>query len=102
MEPALVLGSVCVANLAVILNREKFIFSLTSPRLIVQIERVAEILKDRLGNKIGEIKTESGGKQVIYDRLGNRLGYYDPKANITYDRLGNKIGSGNLLTRLLH
>ena len=58
----------------------------------------AEVLKDRLGRKIGEIRT-NGSKQEIYDRLGRKLGYYDGK--FTYDRLGRKVGSGNLLTTLL-
>ena len=57
-----------------------------------------EVLKDRLGRKIGEIRT-NGSKQEIYDRLGRKLGYYDGK--YTYDRLGRKVGSGNLLTTLL-
>lgn len=59
---------------------------------------MGQILRDRLGNKIGEIKDE-GNKQFIFDKLGNRLGYFDGK--YTYDRLGNKIGQGNLLTTLL-
>lgn len=58
-----------------------------------------EILRDRLGHKIGEIRVE-GNRDVIYDHLGHKLGYYDGK--YTYDRLGHKIGSGNLLTMLLN
>ena len=58
-----------------------------------------EILRDRLGRKIGEIRAE-GNRDVIYDHLGHKLGYYDGK--YTYDRLGHKIGSGNLLTMLLN
>lgn len=58
-----------------------------------------EILRDRLGHKIGEICVE-GNRDVIYDHLGHKLGYYDGK--YTYDRLGHKIGSGNLLTMLLN
>ncbi len=57
-----------------------------------------EVLKDRLGRKIGEIRT-NGSKQEIYDKLGRKLGYYDGK--YTYDKLGRKVGSGNLLTTLL-
>ena len=58
-----------------------------------------EILRDRLGHKIGEIRVK-GNRDVIYDHLGHKLGYYDGK--YTYDRLGHKIGSGNLLTMLLN
>lgn len=57
-----------------------------------------QVLRDRLGNRIGEIK-EEGNKQTIYDRLGNRLGYYDGR--YTYDRYGNRVGEGNLLTRFI-
>lgn len=57
-----------------------------------------QILKDRSGNKIGVIRSESS-KDVIYDRSGNKLGYFDGR--YTYDRSGNKIGGGNLLTTLL-
>jgi len=60
-----------------------------------------QILKDKLGNKIGSIKNLSDGKLEIRDKLGNKLGTYDPKRNETYDKLNNKIGSGNLLTTLL-
>ena len=59
---------------------------------------LADVLKDRLGRKIGEIR-QNGSKQEIYDKLGRKLGWYDGKN--TYDRLGRKIGSGNLLTTLL-
>ena len=58
-------------------------------------------LKNKLGNKIGSIKTNFDGKLVLYSKLGNKLGTYDPKKNETYNKLGNKIGSGNLLTTLL-
>lgn len=60
-----------------------------------------QILKNKLGNKIGSIKTHADGKQEIRSKLGNKLGTYDPKRNETYNKLGNKIGSGNLLTTLL-
>ena len=59
---------------------------------------MSQILKDRLGRKIGEIK-ESGGVLTIYDRLGRKLGYY--KNGITYDRLGRKVATGNMLTNFL-
>lgn len=59
-----------------------------------------QVLKDKLGNKIGEIR-DSGTIQTIYDKLGNKLGEYRTKPNTTHDKLGNKIGSGNLLTTFL-
>lgn len=65
-----------------------------------QIEMKRQVLKDRVGNKIGEIR-DNGRVQTIHDRIGNKLGEYRPKTNTTHDRIGNKIGSGNLLTTLL-
>ena len=59
-----------------------------------------QILRDKVGSKIGEIR-EQGGKQVIYDKLGSKKGEYDPKTNVTKDKLGKKVGTGNLLTTLL-
>ena len=57
-----------------------------------------QVLRDRLGNRIGEIK-EEGSRLVIRDRIGNLLGYFDGK--YTRDRIGNIVGIGNLLTTLL-
>lgn len=57
-----------------------------------------EVLKDKHGNKIGEIRT-SGKDLVIYDKHGNKLGSYDGK--YTYDKHHKKVGSGNLLISLL-
>lgn len=59
-----------------------------------------QVLKDRIGNKIGEIR-DTGSVQTIYDKIGNKLGEYRPSSNTTHDKIGNKIGSGNLLTSLL-
>ena len=59
-----------------------------------------EAIRDRNGNKLGEIET-NGTKQVIRDKNGNRLGEYDSLDNTTRDKNGNKLGTGNTLTRLL-
>ena len=59
-----------------------------------------QILKDRIGNKIGEVR-EQGNRFIIVDRIGNKMGSYDPKTNTTYDHIGNKYGTGNLLSRQL-
>ena len=60
-----------------------------------------EVLKDRLGNRIGDVETSSDGTQILHDRLGNRLGEYSPRDNVTRDKLGNRIGTGNLIITLL-
>lgn len=57
-----------------------------------------QILKDRHGSTIGQIKTE-GKNEAIYDRHGSKLGYFDGRN--TFDRHGRRIGEGNLLTTLL-
>ncbi len=57
-----------------------------------------QVLKDRAGRKLGEIRDE-GNRQVIYDKSGRKLGYFDGKN--TFDRAGRKIGQGNLLTTLI-
>ena len=60
-----------------------------------------EVLRDRLGRRLGEIETCHGGVQVLRDPLGRRLGEYDPKSNVTRDPLGRRVGEGNLLTTFL-
>lgn len=70
--------------------------------IFLQEDRMSqEYLRDRLGNKIGKIVTQSDGKLVLYSRLNERLGTYNPRDNITKDRLGRVVGKGNLLTTLL-
>jgi hypothetical protein len=61
---------------------------------------MAHVLKDKGGNKIGEIKTR-GSKQVLYDRHGSKLGEYDENTDITHDKHGRRVGTGNLLSSLL-
>lgn len=61
---------------------------------------MSQVLKDKIGNRIGEIREQSG-RQVLYDKNGNRLGEYDPKSNVTRDKIGNRVGQGNLLATLL-
>lgn len=58
-----------------------------------------QVLKDRYGHKLGEIK-DRGDRQEIYDPYGRKLGYYDGK--YTYDNFGRIVGEGNLLVMFLH
>lgn len=60
-----------------------------------------ETVRNRSGEIIGFIETESSGKQVIFDDELTRLGSYDPRENYTFDAQWNRVGSGNLLTTLL-
>ncbi len=57
-----------------------------------------QILKDRYGVKIGEIRDE-GSRKTVYDKYGVRLGYYDGR--YTYDKYGVRVGEGDLLAALL-
>ena len=59
-----------------------------------------EVLRDRYGEKIGEIALR-GSRQTLRDKYGNLLGQYDSHTDLTSDRYGNLIGRGNLLTTLL-
>ena len=61
---------------------------------------MSQVLKDDHGNRIGEIREQSG-RQVLFDKIGNRLGEYDPKTNVTKNKIGNRVGQGNLLATLL-
>ena len=44
-----------------------------------------DVLRDRYGNKIGEIQTDVS-KQVLVDRYFARLGSYDSHDNLTRDK----------------
>jgi hypothetical protein len=59
-----------------------------------------EILRDKYGNFLGEIRTE-GSKQRLWDKHFNLLGSYDKHDNWTRDKYGNPVGRGNLLVTLL-
>ena len=62
---------------------------------------MGQILRDRNGRKIGEIREIRGGKLEIRDNNGRKLGTYDPREDKTRDSNGRSIGYGNLLTTLL-
>ena len=57
-------------------------------------------LRDRHGNRIGEIEI-NGSKRTLRDKAGNRLGEYDSRTGRTRDKAGNPVGQGDLLTTLL-
>ena len=59
-----------------------------------------EILRDKYGMRIGEIRIE-GSKQTLWDKHYNRLGSYDANDDWTRDKYGNFVGRGNLLVTLL-
>ena len=59
---------------------------------------MTEVLKDRYGSKVGEIR-ESGGEKVVYDRYGSKLATY--RDGKTYDKYGSLYGYGNWLAAFL-
>ena len=59
---------------------------------------MTEVLKDRYGAKVGEIR-KNGSELVVYDRYGAKLGYY--RDGKTYDKYGAVYGYGNWLAALL-
>ena len=59
---------------------------------------MTEVLKDRYGVKVGEIR-ENGRELVVYDRYGVKLGSY--RDGKTYDKYGSVYGHGNWLAALL-
>jgi hypothetical protein len=59
-----------------------------------------EILRDRYGMRIGEIRV-NGSRQVLHDRYGYILGSYDSHDDFTRDQYGTVVGRGNLLVTLL-
>lgn len=59
---------------------------------------MGQILKDRYGTKVGEIRKNPNGKTDLYDRYGTKLGSYDGRN--TYDSRGTKVGNGNQLSSL--
>ena len=61
---------------------------------------MSEILRDRYGTMIGQIRTE-GSKRILLDRYGYMLGRYEAVLDMTFDKYGNMIARGDLLVTLL-
>jgi hypothetical protein len=59
-----------------------------------------EMLRDKYGEKIGELVFEDS-KTTLRDRYGYKLGDYDSDTNLTRDTYGNFVGRGDLLAALL-
>ncbi len=51
------------------------------------------------GRKIGEIQTDSNGRQILFVN-GQKVGEYDPRTNVTMAN-GRRVGEGNLLASLI-
>ena len=59
---------------------------------------MTEVLKDRYGSKVGEIR-DNGNEKVVYDRCGAKLATY--RDGKTYDKYGSLYGYGNWLAAFL-
>lgn len=64
-------------------------------------QELTEIIRDRYGKKLGEIRAAAGGRREARDRFGRLLGSYDPRTNETRDRYGRLITKGNTLAALI-
>jgi hypothetical protein len=60
-----------------------------------------EYVRNNSGKVIGNITTETNGKQTFRDNSGKFLGIYDPKYNYTKDYTGKVVGKGNILGYLI-
>lgn len=60
-----------------------------------------QILKDKMNRKLGVIKTDSQGREILYDTMNIKKAIYDPQKNVTLDTMNRIIGKGNLLTKIL-
>jgi hypothetical protein len=63
---------------------------------------MGDILKDKNGRRIGEIKDQGSNWQVAVNANGNKLGEYNCRTNETCDKYGRRIGTGNLLAGLIY
>jgi hypothetical protein len=59
-----------------------------------------EVLRDRDGSVIAQIEI-NGHKRILRDKVGNKIGEYDSRDNKTRDKYGNQVGTGDLLLTLL-
>lgn len=60
-----------------------------------------EVLRDKNNRRLGEIRSDSTGRQTLYSDTNRRLGEYNPKTNETRDANNRLVGKGNLLGTLL-
>jgi hypothetical protein len=60
-----------------------------------------EMIRDRYGRMLGEIRPIGSGRLEARDRYGRLLGRYDPKWNETRDRVGRVLTRGNTLSALV-
>jgi hypothetical protein len=60
-----------------------------------------EIIRDRYGRLLGEIRPIGSGRLEARDRHGKLLGRYDPAKNETRDPYGRLLTTGNTLSALV-
>lgn len=60
-----------------------------------------EVIRDRFGRMLGEIRSVGSGRLEARDRYGRLLGRYDPKSNETRDPYGRLLTKGNTLSALI-
>mgnify|MGYP001413854287 CR=1 FL=1 len=60
-----------------------------------------QVIKDKTGRRLGEIRETGPNKLTIYDATNRRKGEYDKTSDTTYDASNRRVGKGNLLATLL-
>jgi hypothetical protein len=60
-----------------------------------------EVIRDRYGRTLGEIRPVGSGRLEARNRHGRLLGRYDPKADETRDPSGRLLTKGNTLSALV-
>ncbi len=63
---------------------------------------MGDILKDKNGRRIGEIKDQGNNWQVAVNANGNKLGEYNRRTNETRDKNGRRLGTGSMLAGLIY
>lgn len=64
-------------------------------------QQTKEVIRDRQGKLLGEIRPIGSGRLEARDRSGKLLGRYDSKPNETRDAAGRLLTKGNTLSALI-
>ena len=64
-------------------------------------QQTKEVIRDRFGKLLGEIRPTGSGRLEARDRYGRLLGRFDPKTNETRDPHGRLMTKGNTLSALV-
>ena len=60
-----------------------------------------EALRDRAGNVVGSIETQSNGDQILRNAENEVRGYYDAESDVTRDADKHIVAKGNKLRSMI-